>query len=245
MDDETVDTLFGDSLQLVQAKNGYRFSLDPLLLANFVNIAACGRGLDLGAGCGVLPLLLVRRSKDLNMVGWERQPQMVARAKRGVELSGFGGRVEIVAADLRKFRDLTMAGSFDLVVTNPPYRGSGKGRVAPDDERAAARHELFGGLGDFLAAASWALRYRGRFAIVYLAERLPELLAAMTALGLEPKRLRLVHPRAGEGARMVLVEGLKGGGAGLKVEPPLYIYNSAANGRDYSDEVLQMYAKVV
>ncbi len=168
---------------------------------------------------------------------------MVDRARRGVELSGMAGQVSIVEADLRDHRHLTAAGSFDLVVSNPPYRTAETGRVAPDDERAAARHELAGGLEDFLAAASWSLKYGGSFAIVYLAERLSELLVGMTAVALEPKRLRAVHPRQGEAARMVLVEGRKGGGAGLQVEAPLYIYKSDAGSRDYTDEVLRIYAE--
>jgi len=239
---ETIDTLFNDSLQLVQAASGYRFSLDPILLADFVCTDGCFNALDLGAGCGILSLLLARKHPFLSITGWEFQAQMVERAGRSVLLNGFSETVTIVEADVRCFRKLVKAGQVDLVATNPPYRLPGNGRISPGDERAAARHELNGGLAEFLAAASWAIKNRGRFAIVYLAERLSELLVGMTAVGIEPKRLRMVHPRPLESARMVLVEGVKGGKPGLKIEPPLYIYKGDDGNRDYTDEVMRIYA---
>jgi tRNA1Val (adenine37-N6)-methyltransferase len=113
------------------------------------------------------------------------------------------------------------------------------GRLALGDERSRARHELAGGLVDFLTAASSLLKTGGRFFIVYLAERLPELMAGMRGLRLEPKRLRMVCSRAGDEARLILVEGRKNARPGMRVEPSLAIYKGA--GRDYSDEVLAMY----
>ncbi len=240
---ETIDSLYSEGIKLIQAKDGYRFSLDPVLLAYFVTLRDGEDVLDLGTGCGVLPLLLARRDPGLRAVGWERQPQMVDRALRGVGLSGMSQRISVVEADLRDHRELVAAESFSLVVTNPPYRAMTSGRIAPGDERAAARHELAGGLNDFLVAASWCLKGGGRFAIVYLAERLSELLVGMTGVGIEPKRLRMVHSRAGKSARMVLVEGRKGGNPGLHVEAPLYIYRQDREIRDYTDEVLQIYGE--
>lgn len=238
---ETIDTLYNAETKLIQTRDGYRFSLDPVLLADFVTLRDGGDILDLGTGCGVLPLLLARRDPTLSVVGWERQPQMVDRALRGMEQSGMSSRIRIIEADLREYRELAVAGSFNLVVTNPPYRTIASGRIAPDGERAAARHELAGGLPDFLAAASWCLKNGGRFAIVYLAERLSELLVRMVDVGIEPKRLRMVHPRVGKPARMVLIEGRKRGNPGLDVEAPLYIYKQDNANRDYTDEVLQIY----
>ncbi|MDH3998758.1 MAG: SAM-dependent methyltransferase, partial [Desulfuromonadales bacterium] len=113
------------------------------------------------------------------------------------------------------------------------------GRISPQDERAMARHELAGGLDDFLQTAALLLKHGGRFVIVYLAERLPELLGGMCSVNLQPKRLRLVHSRSGDAARLVLVEARKGGQPGLVALAPLIIY--AGEGRDYSEEVLEMY----
>jgi tRNA1Val (adenine37-N6)-methyltransferase len=113
------------------------------------------------------------------------------------------------------------------------------GRVSSGDERSFARHELAGGLVDFLRAANFLLRTGGRFFVIYLADRLPELLTEMSGSRLEPKRMRMIHSRAGEDARLVMVEGRKDGKPGLTVEAPLIVY--AGEGRDYTEEVLAMY----
>jgi len=238
---ETIDSLYAGSIRVVQAQKGYRFGLDPVLLAHFASLPPAGPVLDLGCGCGILALLLARRRTDIHVVGWERQPALVERARRSVALSQLTDRVEIVQADLRQYRRLATAGSIALVAANPPYRVPGTGRIGPDDERAAARFELFGGLVDFIAAAAFVLAPRGHFAVVYLAERLPELLAEMCRVGLTPKRLRMIHARQTEGAKMVLVEGCKGAAAGLVVEPPLFVYQPQTRSREYSAEVLALY----
>ncbi len=143
--------------------------------------------------------------------------------------------------DLRQINQLMPDASVDLVVSNPPYRKPENGRIAPNNERAAARHELAGELENFVAAAAWLLKNGGRFALIYLAERLPELLGMLGEYGIEPKRLRMIYPRQTEPAKMVLVEGRKGGRPGLAVEPPLIVYRGA--GRDYTQEVLRMYGE--
>ncbi len=236
---ETVDELSIGNLQLIQAEKGYRFSLDPVLLARFVDVRSGDTVVDLGTGSGVVPLLLAKLSQAEELIGVELQAQLAERAGRNVALNNLQGRVRIIAGDVRQIRQLLPVASADLVVSNPPYRAPGNGRISPEDERAAARHELAGGLEDFVASAGWLLKNGGRFALIYLAERLPELLVQMAKAGIEPKRLRLVHPRQQEAARMVLVEGRKAGRPGLTVEKPLYIYKG--EGRDYTDEVLAMY----
>jgi len=238
---ETLDKLSIGNLQLLQAESGYRYSLDPILLARFVSAKKGSRVVDLGTGCGILPLLMARLSDTDECIGIEIQPELADRAARNVKLNILHDRVHIVQADIRSIRDILPTGCFDLVVSNPPYRQLDSGRIAPNDERAAARHELAGNLVDFIAAAGWLLKNGGSFSIIYLAERLPELIAGMIAEGIEPKRLRMVHPRQAEAAKIVLLEGRKGGRPGLQVENPLYIYRNNAAERDYTDEVLRMY----
>jgi len=239
-ENETIDELSLGHLRLLQAEDGYRFSLDPVLLARFVAVGSKETVVDLGTGCGVIPLLLAKLSPAQKLVGVELQAQLAERAKRNVVLNDLRQRVQIIEGDVRNIRELLPHSSVDLVVANPPYRQAERGRIAPQDERAAARHELAGGLTDFLAATRWLLKNRGRLAIIYLAERLPELLSQMQKLSIEPKRLRLIHPRQGEAARMVMVEGRMAGRPGLQVDPPLYVYQGA--GRDYTDEILAFYA---
>jgi tRNA1Val (adenine37-N6)-methyltransferase len=228
---------------ILQACDGYRHSLDPLLLCAFALVPPQARVADLGTGSGVMPLLLAHQGQGREFVGIERQPALAARAAASVRLNGLEGRVRIVCADLRALSAEVAAGSFDVVLANPPYRRMTSGRVAPGAERAAARHELAGGLPEFLATAERLLKNRGRCSVVFLAERLAELLATLCRCNLEPKRLRLVHSRAGEPARLVLVEGRKNARPGLTVEAPLIVYG-AGEGRDYSAELQEIFRQV-
>jgi len=155
-------------------------------------------------------------------------------------LNGLQQRVKICAGDVREIAAFQAAQSADLVLSNPPFRPASSGRLAEGDERAAARHEWAGGLEDFLRAAAYLLKNGGRFCIVYLAERLTELLALMQQFKIEPKRLRMVHSRAGQGAKLVLVEGRRAARpGGLQVEPPLYVYE----GEEYSSELKEIYTR--
>lgn len=236
---ETLDDLRVGGLRIIQKKDGYRFSLDPVLLCAFARIEPGEPVCDLGTGSGIIPLLLARRTTAGPITGVEVQPELADRARRSVELNGLEERVTVLACDLRRIRESLSAESCRVVLANPPYRAAGSGRLSPRGERALARHEMHGDLNDFVRCAAWLLSTGGRFYLVYLAERLAEMLTAMRAAGLEPKRLRCVHSRQGEEARLVLVEGRKGGRPGLTVEAPLYVY---ANG-SYTTEVLDIYGE--
>lgn len=238
---ETLDHLSIGDLQLFQAKEGYRFSLDPVLLARFIGHKAESRIFDLGTGNGILPLLLAKITDAQELVGIELQESLAERAQRNVEQNFLQDRVRIHVADIRALKHIYPAACADMVVTNPPYRSVASGRTAPNEERAVARHELFGGLREFVSAAGWLLKNGGTFALVHLAERLPALMASMAAVNIEPKRLRMVHSRQGAAARLILLEGRKGGRPGLDVEPPLMIYKNSGSKREYTDEVMKMY----
>jgi len=237
---ETLDDLTIGGLKIIQAKNGYRFSLDPVLLNGFISGVKDYSVLDLGTGNGIIPLLLSARNEARSITGVEVQQEMAERAGRTMQLNGLQASVSIVLGDIRDLPcDGLEAAAFDVVTVNPPYRQPGTGRVAFDDERGMARHELAGGLDAFLRAAGAMLKSGGNFYVVYLAERLAELLTGMALFNLEPKRLRFVHPREGQSARLVLVEGRKNGRPGMTVESPLVVYQG--EGRDYTGEVLTMY----
>ncbi len=239
LEGETLDDLRLGGLKIIQRQDGYRFSLDPVLLCSFARIAAEDTVVDLGSGSGVIPLLLARQYGATRVVGIERQPGMVDRSRRSVQLNGLEKIITIRDGDLRQIRSLLDAESAQVVVANPPFRKPESGRVSPQSERAQARHEVAGDLKDFVAAAAYLLGTGGRCYFVYLAERLAELLDLLRQAGLEPKRLRCIHSRAGQPARMVLVESRRGGGLGLTIEAPLYVYD----GEHYSAEVLSCYGE--
>jgi len=235
---ETLDQLTGYDLKLVQPRHGYRFSLDPLLLADFAGVRDGERAIDLGTGCGVMALVLARRAPSALVTGIEFQEEMAEIAGRNVELNGLADRVEIVAADVVELKRLYAVDSFDLVVSNPPYRRPGTGKVSPRAGRDGARHETTATLADFLAAAKYLVKPSGRICFIYHPCRLAELMAHAAALKLAPLRLRMVHGNSGADARMFLIELVKGRTGELKVEPPLFVRDE--NG-DYTEEKVRIH----
>ncbi|MFH0810532.1 MAG: methyltransferase [Pseudomonadota bacterium] len=232
-EEKTQDALFGGRLVLSQSRRGYRYSIDAPILAHFAAGAVREPMVDLGAGCGVIALILAFKFGLGRITALELQPGLAALAARNVAANHLEERITVFSADLTAV-DRLPAASAAGVVCNPPYRGLGTGRVNPATEKALARHELAAELPQIVAAAAHLLTAKGRFFIIYPAPRLAALFSALARGGLEPKRLRPVHSFAAEDAVLVLVEALKGGGEGLRIEPPLVIYGS--EGR-YGEEV--------
>lgn len=225
-------------MKIIQKREGYRFSIDAILLADFTRTKKGDRIVDLGTGSGVIPLILSRKNPSSELVGVEMENAICDMARRSVEMNKLAGRINIVQGDIKDVKELFPPESFDSAVTNPPYGKLDTGRINPQTEKAAARHEITGNLDDFMAAASCLVKFRGRITVIYPAKRLADLIAGLRDRGFEPKRMRMVHSREGESARLVLIEGVKGGGVEMEVLKPLYIY-----GRDgsYTSEVEEMY----
>lgn len=220
---ETVDSLHALGLRLVQPRDGYRFSLDPLLLCDFVALAGGERIVDLGTGSGVIPLVLARRSPTVHCVGVETQPAMAGLAARNVALNGLSDRIDILNEDVLALRARFPVSSFDLVLANPPYRKRGTGRISPKVGRDDARHESTATLRDFLAVAKYLVRPEGRICFIHHPSRLAEFMAEAVALKLATLRLRMVHGTLAAEARMFLVELAKGRKGELTVLPPLVV----------------------
>lgn len=231
----TLDTI--KDVRIRQRSGGYRFSMDAVLLASFVNIRALRRAADFGAGSGVVGIMLARRYPKAEVMLIELQKGLHSLCEENVRENGLKGRVHAVRADIRSLGP--EVSGVDLVVSNPPFRKPLSGRMSGEPEKAIARHELELSLPELVRAASGALKVRGRFCLVHLPERLADIVAECRASGLEPKRLRFVHGREGSEARMVLLEAVKQGRAALRVEPPLIVYEG--RGQDYSREVREMY----
>jgi len=140
--EETLDTLFGGKLKILQKRQGYRFSIDALLLAHFAQPAPDDRILELGTGCGVIPLILFYRRKAQKIIAVEIQPSLADLARRNAALNRCSSKFQILEDDLRHLEKRFGRGSFDRVLANPPYRKVGSGRINPHEEKAIARHEV-------------------------------------------------------------------------------------------------------
>ncbi|MFA5537268.1 MAG: methyltransferase [Bacillota bacterium] len=209
-------------LWLIQNKAGYRFSLDAVLLAGFVEGIAGERIFDLGTGSGIIPLLLVRREPDLKVLGLELQENLADQAVRSVAINGLADKINIIRGDLRALRGEWL-GNWDKVVANPPFFVSRTGRLSAQTEKAVARHELEGTLEDFVRAASELLRRKGRFLLVHKGDRLSDLLFLFNQYGFSLSRLAFVYPDQNSVSKLMLAEGVLGIKTPLKVLPGVYI----------------------
>ena len=223
---------------LTQPATGYRYSLDPFLLADFVTAclppAKVTRAIDLGTGNGILAALLAKRYPASSFVGIDIRKDGLAHARANAP------RVLFVNADIRAAANLFPPGSFSLAVSNPPYRKAGDGRMNPDGGKAVARHEVALTLEQLVSAAHHLLRDGGVFCLVHLAERSAELMHTLYERGFAPRTVQYVHSRAGDEAFLVLVEAVKGGRNRVTVKPPLVVY---APGGGYSAAMNAIYGK--
>ena len=218
-------------------QGGFRLSTDSVLLSAFAGRIRADRIIDLGCGAGVLTVLLSAAKPSARVFGIELQSEAWELCRENMAENVFD-RSGIVCGDLREHVSLFPAGSFDLVISNPPYFAGNSGHTSPDGNRAAARDERFCTLEDVCRAARYLCRWGGSFALVHRPERLAEVFCTMSGCGLEPKRLRMVQHREGAAPNLILVEGRRGGRPSLAIEPPLILTDG--KGKD-SPEVRAIY----
>ncbi len=227
-------------IRVYQHRCGYRFSVDALLLYSFVKVRHACAIVDLGAGSGIIGLLLARKFEEAKVLLVELQEGLYRLARKNIELNGLAERVTAVLSDVGLAAEKAQGALFDVAVSNPPFRKPTAGRISLREERAVARHEIRLRLPELTESASRLLRARGRFFVIYHPERLMELMDALRANRLEPKRVRFVHNDPSTSSKIVLVEAVKEGRAGIRIEKPLFIYRKDGS---YTPEVEEIYGK--
>jgi tRNA1(Val) A37 N6-methylase TrmN6 len=235
--DVTLDSIC--DIQLYQPAKGYRFSVDALLLFEFVDLKTVRDIGDLGAGSGIVGILLAKKYPHSQVTLFELQESLVSLAEKNTVLNRMNDRVKVVKCDLRNRRLLSSPSrQLDLVVSNPPFRACKSGLLNSEEEKAIARHEITLKLDELADAAAALLKIRGRFCFIHHPSRLAELIVALKRREMEPKRLRFVYSSPATEAKMVLIEAVKGGRNGLKVQKPFYIYNEDGS---YTDQMKAIY----
>ena len=201
----------------------YHFSTDTILLADFAKPRKGIKAVDLGTGCGTIPLLWTRNDASIDITAVEIQSEACALFEKSVEHNKLKN-IKIVNADLKELSGVVPFGCFDIVACNPPYKLGGSGIKNPDDEKLIARHEESCTIDDVCRAAKNLLQFGGRFVMCQRPECLTDVLLSLRASDLEPKRIRFVQQREGKAPKLFLVEGRRGGrSGGLVTEPVLYI----------------------
>ena len=221
-------------IRLCQSKTGYRFSVDSLLLYDFVNLREAAAIADLGAGSGIIGILLAKQYPRASVDLFEIQDGLSGLAEKNILLNRLEDRVKVIRGDLRT---LPTSRCYDLIVSNPPFRRLQSGLLNVEKERAIARHEIKLSLREFIDAAASLLKAKGRLCLIYHPSRLAELVDNLRGKNVEPKRLRFVHSTISSESKMFLIEAVKGGRIGLEVEKPLYIYKEDGGYTDAMEKI--------
>jgi len=239
----TNDTLFNGKLICMQHKDGYRFSIDSVILANFVIPENGDRILDLGSGCAIISLIMAYRWGNIleSITGIEKQASLVALARQNIARNGLEPLCRIIEGDVKTLFHHVDRETFTRVVCNPPFYRAGTGRKSRNVEALLARHQIEVELEDFVSAAAAAVKNRGSATFIYPAGGLANLLSLVQKHNLEPKQIKLIYsyPDQEKSAKLVLVQCVKNGGSGVEVRPPLYVYKEK-NG-PYSSSVEKYY----
>jgi len=225
-DGVTRDTISEGALTIAQREEGYRFGIDAILLAtDLPDVPADGTVVELGAGQGVVALCIASRHPDLSVVAVERQESLFELLRTNLEQNDLGDRVTAVRGDVRNIDDRLSSHTADLVVCNPPYYREGQRRVSEDAERAAARNELAGTLGDFIDAAQYVLDHRGRLKLIVPPIRTRDLYRSVETTDFSFETARFFHSRRGEDAYLAEYVLRRGGAPDVRVRSPLFLYD--------------------
>ena len=232
-----------EELSLILKTDGLTFGTDAYLLSAFIKPSPRARAVELGAGTGVISLLLATKGKLKSAVAVELQPDYAELCERNVRLNRLEDRITTLRADVRTLSAHSIGYECELVYTNPPYMRTDTGRPNECSRKNIARHETAGGIRDFCLAAARLLKHGGIFACVYRPDRLIDLTVALREAKLEPKRMTFVSADKKTAPSMVLVEARKGGAEGLTVTPPLLLYRESdgTGVRTPSDEARKVY----
>ena len=224
---------------IYQDDDYFAFSLDSVLLANFVTIKLSDKKIvDFCTGNAPIPMLMSFRTKA-RIFGVELQKEVYDMGIDSVNENGMDNQIELINADVRNIFNFMDAESVDIVTCNPPYFKYHEGSLINDNMvKTIARHEMMLNLDDVLKASKYVLKNGGIFAMVHRPDRMIEIINLMQKYGIEPKKIRLVYPKIDKDANILLIEGIKNGKTGLKVLNPLYTHKDDGN---YVDEIRIMF----
>ncbi len=237
---ERLDDLQCNGLYLIQDPDKFCFGIDAVLLSNFVKVKKNGHVVDLCTGSGIVPILLSAKTGAKKIAGIEIQSDIADMARRSVSYNKLDEKIDIINDDISNALKYINNCSVDSVCVNPPYMKDTTAIKNPDLPMAIARHELLTDLETVINIASKLLKESGKFFMVHRPSRLSEIFTSMRQNRIEPKRLRFIHPYIESKANLVLIEGAKGSGVWLDVEPPLVVYRDK---NVYTDEVLKIYGR--
>ncbi len=234
------DLLGYDNLKIVQNPDWFSFSLDSVLLPNFVTLNKDVKNiLDLGTGNAPIPMILSTLTENANIYGIEIQKDVYEMAKESIELNKLESRIKLINDDMKKLDQYFEANFFDVIVSNPPYfKLEELSKKNEDEHKTIARHEEKITLSELIKIAKKYLKNNGVFAMVHRSDRLIEIIEEMRMNNIEPKKIQLIYPKKNSNSNMVLIEGKKNGNPGLIIKEPLFIHDESG---EYLEEINKIF----
>lgn len=235
-EDETLDELNKVNKKIIQKKDGFRFSVDAVLIANFLNIKSGSLTVvDIGTGTGIVPLLISDNPHIKKVYGIEIQKENSELARRSIIYNGLEEKIEIVNADIKKFK---VDFKVDMIVTNPPYIKSENGKISENRVKALSKHEIELTIKELIENSKRILKSGGSFNIICRTNRFQETIYLLSENNFYVKRLRTVHTKPGKEAILFMIEAIKDTKCTMELKDALYIFDE--NG-EYTPEVLEYY----
>lgn len=238
---EINDLVYFKNIKIVQNKDYFNFSLDSVLLPNFVEITRKTKKiLDMCTGNAPIPLILSMKT-DAKIYGVELQKEVYDLAKETIKINNLYNQIELINDNIKNLKKIFDTETFDIITCNPPYFKKKDDSIINENKvKSIARHEIEMELEDVMIISKALLKNEGSLVLVHRTDRLIEIIELMKKHNIEPKRMRLIYPKINMESNLVLIEGRKNGKEGLKILPPLYIHNDDSS---YTSEVLEMFGK--
>lgn len=238
---EINDLVYFKDIKIVQDKDYFNFSLDSVLLPNFVEIPKkTNKILDMCTGNAPIPLILSTKT-NAKIYAVELQKEIYDLAKKTIKINSLDNQIELVNENIKNLKKIFNTETFDIITCNPPYFKKKHDSIINENKvKSIARHEIEMELEDVMIISKALLKNEGSLVLVHRTDRLIEIIELMKKHNIEPKRMRLIYPKVNTESNLVLIDGRKNGKEGLKILPPLYIHNK---DNSYTSEVLEMFGK--
>lgn len=238
---EINDLVYFKNIKIVQDKDYFNFSLDSVLLPNFVDITKKTKMiLDMCTGNAPIPLILSTKT-DAKIYAVELQKEVYNLAKETIKINKLDNQIVLINNNIKNLKKIFNTETFDIITCNPPYFKKKEDSIINENiVKSIARHEIEMELEDVMLISKSLLKNEGSLVLVHRTDRLIEIIELMRKHNIEPKRMRLIYPKINTESNLVLIDGRKNGKKGLKILPPLYIHN---DDNSYTKEVLEMFGK--
>ncbi len=232
--EHSLDSIISPKFRFYQPLNGYRITIDTVILYNFALPYTKGRVLEIGSASGVISILLSKDPRVTRVTGVEVNPVPYQLSLKNQGMHDCGERVLFLNEDIKNFKGLFKPQSFDTIITNPPFYKYGTGRLNKRQEVTTAHHDKHLTLDMVFKSSRYLLRPGGYLIILFTAHRMGEVL--LSGKGFNIEVLRFIHRKVNKPADAFLMLAKKGGGKQLSVVPPLIVHKGAG----YSEEVMEM-----